>query len=188
MIIRAPHLRGGVVSPRLVESLDLYPTVAALAGLPSPPDLDGIDLSPLFTDPNGAVKPSVAFSEYPRCAPPQTPWDDRSSCGSTPRADFNVMGLSVRVPDWRYTAWMHWNGTLLLPDFSKPAAAVELYAHSGDNESSFDMYENENVASDPANAAVLSHLYSIAKAQWSHGSCRPLERPCQIDGKLTCCQ
>ena len=49
----------------------------------------------------------VAFSEYPRCAPPETPWDDRSSCVGTPREKFTVMGLSVRVPEWRYTAWMY---------------------------------------------------------------------------------
>ena len=82
---------------------------------------------------------------------------------------------------------MHWNGTLLLPDFSKPAAAVELYAHSGDDESNFDMYENENVASNPANAEVVSHLHAMAEAQWSRGRCRPHETPCLTDGKLTCC-
>ena len=96
MIIRAPHLPTAVVSDILVESVDLYPTMAALAGLAPPPDLDGVDLSPLFTDPSSEIKPSVAFSEYPRCAPPETPWDDRGSCGSTPREDFDVMGLSVR--------------------------------------------------------------------------------------------
>jgi hypothetical protein len=54
-----------------------------------------------------------------------------------------VMGLSVRVPDWRYTAWMYWNGTLLVPDFGREPAGVELYAHTGDMENDFDMFENE---------------------------------------------
>ena len=66
----------------LVESVDLYPTVASLAGLPPPPDVDGSDLSPMMM--NGAtasqsrsftVKPvDAAFSEFPRCAPPTAPW------------------------------------------------------------------------------------------------------------------
>jgi hypothetical protein len=120
--------------------------MAALAGLAPPPDVDGVDLSPLFQDPNPTSKPpkpNVAFSEYPRCAPPDTPWDDRSSCVKTPREHFTVMGLSVRVPDWRYTAWMYWNGTLLVPDFGREPAGVELYAHTGDMENDFDMFENE---------------------------------------------
>ena len=100
IIIRAPHMRGGVVSNVLVESVDLYPTISSLAGLPPPGDLDGVDLSPLFHDPATPLKPNVAFSEYPRCASPETPWDDRSSCVNTERKNFNVMGLSVRVPEW----------------------------------------------------------------------------------------
>ena len=124
-------MRGGVVSNVLVESVDLYPTISSLAGLPPPGDLDGVDLSPLFHDPATPLKPNVAFSEYPRCASPETPWDDRSSCVKTERKNFNVMGLSVRVPEWRYTAWMFWNGTLLVPDFGREPAGVELYKHAG---------------------------------------------------------
>lgn len=170
MILRAPHLPAGVVSDLLVESVDLYPTIAALAGLPPPPDLDGVDLTPLFTDPNPTTnppKPNVAFSEYPRCASPKTPWDDRSSCVSTPREKFTVMGLSVRVPDWRYTAWMWWDGKKLKADFSKDPAGVELYAHTGDTEADFDLFENENVAGDAANKAAVAQLHAMVTKQWS---------------------
>ena len=61
MILRAPHLPSGV-SNLLVESVDLYPTVASLAGLPPPPDLDGVDLTPLFHDPNPATPPKPNVS------------------------------------------------------------------------------------------------------------------------------
>ena len=67
MILRAPHLPSGVVSSLLVESVDLYPTVASLAGLPPPPDLDGVDLTPLFHDPNPATPPKPNVS-CQRCA------------------------------------------------------------------------------------------------------------------------
>jgi hypothetical protein len=95
--------------------------------------------------------------------------------------------LQVRVPDWRYTAWMYWNGTLLLPDFSREPAGIELYAHGGDEESDFDMFENENVASDPAHAAVLEKLHAMAVEQWSRGGCHMAQRPCMVGGKLACC-
>eukprot|EP01052_Picozoa_sp_SAG31_P006796 SAG31_NODE_317_length_17813_cov_5.788585_3_plen_170_part_00 len=169
MILRAPHLRAALVSDLLVESVDLYPTVAALAGLSAPPDLDGVDLSPLFHDPNPAVppKPNIAFSEYPRCAMPDAPWDDRTSCVSTPREKFTVMGLSVRVPEWRYTAWMWWDGSKLKSDFSRAPAGVELYAHKGDTEADFDLFENENVAAEPQNKEVLAQLHAMAVKQWS---------------------
>jgi hypothetical protein len=56
--------------------VDVYPTVAALAGLPPPPDIVGrplnqvgTSLEPVFLDP--AVKPGsvkdYAFSEFPQC-------------------------------------------------------------------------------------------------------------------------
>jgi iduronate 2-sulfatase len=187
IIIRAPHMRGGVVSNLLVESVDLYPTIASLAGLPPPgDDLDGVDLSPLFHDPDTPLKPNVAFSEYPRCAPPETPWDDRSSCVKTERKNFNVMGLSVRVPEWRYTAWMLWNGTLLVPDFGREPVGVELYEHAGDTEADFDMYENVNVAADPAHKATVAELHAMAVKQWSKGGCEDGQRPCVCTGGSGC--
>ena len=70
------------------------PTVAKLAGLPPPPDVDGYDLSPLWADPNSTIK-DVAFSEYPRC-PKGTnltaAWTDTTSCVHTQRTAFTVMG------------------------------------------------------------------------------------------------
>jgi hypothetical protein len=158
LFIRAAGQKTPVRSNSLVESVDIYPTVAALAGLPPPPDVDGYDLSPLWTEPNATIKP-YAFSEcvsrgvglptrpcraqksppltrasrplhrYPRCASPETPWDDRTSCVHTDRTNFTVMGLSVRSDTWRCTFWMWWDGQALAGDFSRDPAAVELYAH-----------------------------------------------------------
>ena len=55
LMFRAPHL-----SPRrvqsIVESVDLYPTLASLAGLPPPPDVDGSDLFALVRTQLSAVR------------------------------------------------------------------------------------------------------------------------------------
>ena len=42
----------GISCKRVVEFVDLYPTLATLCGLPTPNGLDGRDLSPLLRDPN----------------------------------------------------------------------------------------------------------------------------------------
>ncbi len=83
-IIAAPGAAGnGKASPRIVESLDLYPTLADLAGLPAPAALQGASLRPLLEDPLKAwARP--AFTQVQR--------------GGFP-------GHSVRTERWRYTEW-----------------------------------------------------------------------------------
>ena len=154
----------------VVESVDIYPTLAALAGLPQPPDVDGNDLSALLKDPTAVISPAV-FSEYPRCAPVDAGWTPEpghatpQSCVNTQRSNFTVMGYSVRTENWRATFWMPWIGEKLAADFDKGPAAVELYSHSNDMEADFDAFENENVAE--ANANVVADHLAMAKKQWA---------------------
>lgn len=68
---------------RTVELLDLYPTLADLAGLPAPKGLHGASLKPLLDDPD-APRARPAFTQVWR--------------GSFP-------GHSVRTERWRYTEW-----------------------------------------------------------------------------------
>lgn len=60
-IVVAPGTaRAGAVCGRPVSLLDLYPTLAELAGLPPPPHLDGQSLVPLLRDPAAAwERPAV---------------------------------------------------------------------------------------------------------------------------------
>ncbi|MFB0613617.1 sulfatase [Aurantiacibacter poecillastricola] len=52
LVIYAPQMEGnGAASPRLVELIDLFPTLADLANLPSPPMLEGRSLIPLLRQP-----------------------------------------------------------------------------------------------------------------------------------------
>lgn len=52
LIIKAPaHIRPGTVCKRPVESVDIFPTLFDLCGLPQPPHIDGISMVPLLRDP-----------------------------------------------------------------------------------------------------------------------------------------
>ena len=73
----------GQSSPRTVELIDLYPTLADLAGVTPPKDLPGKSLRPLLNDPK-ANWDRPAFTQVWR--------------GGYP-------GLSVRTERWRYSEW-----------------------------------------------------------------------------------
>jgi iduronate 2-sulfatase len=77
----------GRASSRTVELLDIYPTLAQLAGVAPPADLHGRSLAPLLTNPT-------------------TPWD-RPALTQVRRgpATEAFMGYSVRTEKWRYTEW-----------------------------------------------------------------------------------
>jgi arylsulfatase A-like enzyme len=77
----------GRQSARVVEFLDLYPTLVALAGVPAPAGLQGRSLVPLLKDP-GAGWDHAALSQVRR----------------GPAAN-SFMGYSVRTAEWRYTEW-----------------------------------------------------------------------------------
>lgn len=57
LIIQAPEMNErGLPTNSIVESVDLYPTLADLAGLVPPDSLDGVSLRPLLQDPAASVK------------------------------------------------------------------------------------------------------------------------------------
>ena len=70
---------------------------------------------------------------------------------------------ALHVPD---TEWVYWDGSRLVGDFSRPAVGIELYPHHGDNEANFDLFENVNVAVDPANAEILEQMHALVLKQW----------------------
>ena len=131
---RLPAGRAGARVEEVVELQDVYPTVAALAGLALPrgesPPVAGRSLLPLVVGANGAPRDPVAFSQYPRHVPdPAAPWANNTAV-DTERAQFTAMGYSVRSEDFRYNAWRRWDGRALRADWS--AAGVlgeELYDH-----------------------------------------------------------
>jgi iduronate 2-sulfatase len=100
----------GTATTALVELLDLYPTLSELCKLPIPAGLDGLSLVPVLEDPNRQVR-SFAMTQHPRPA-----YYSRAET-SVPE----VMGYSIRTPEWRYTEWRDWK--------SGKTIAGELYDH-----------------------------------------------------------
>jgi iduronate 2-sulfatase len=103
LIIVGPGIPSkGRSTSRVVEFLDLYPTLAALTGLRAPADLHGRSLVPLLKNPD-------AKWDHPAITQVR-----RGPAAST------YMGYSIRTERWRYTEW------------ESGKRGVELYDEVGD--------------------------------------------------------
>ncbi len=104
LIVSVPRMKGnGKVSDRVVELLDLYPTLAEVNGYKAPPNLAGKSLKPLLDDPKAAWDKPGAYTQVTRQA-------NRKQ----------IMGRSIRTERYRYTEW------------DEGRSGVELYDHEKD--------------------------------------------------------
>ena len=122
LIIRAPGRSGnGRVCQRIVEFVDLYPTLADLAQLSPSAELDGKSLRPLLDDP-ARQWDSSAITQILR------PADDRLPA--------MVMGRSIRTERWRYTEWNAGANGLELYDHEKDPREIQSLAIKPNHETS----------------------------------------------------
>nr|XP_023675691.1 iduronate 2-sulfatase [Paramormyrops kingsleyae] len=134
-VFRFPHKRfaKGWAVRSVVELVDLFPTLAELAGLKVPPPCphasfavqlctEGSSLVPSLRAPEHRIDTeAIAYSQYPR--PSDEPRDD-SDLPSLP--DIRIMGYSVRSWDYRYTLWVTFDPTHFQANLSDIHAG-ELY-------------------------------------------------------------
>ena len=188
LIVRAPMLPAstGRTTRVLAELVDVFPTLADLAGVPLGSDdahrVDGTSLAPVFSDPSTTVVPngkgtfnkSVAYSQYPHVSDFGCPfwrdglcYADGSATGtgvmpSTSPSKEVRMGYSVRDSRWRFTVWLDWNGSAA--NWSDASVApAELYDHSDDNGTDFDAMDVENLAYSAAHAPTVAALLDKAR-------------------------
>ncbi|MGE3820646.1 MAG: sulfatase [Isosphaeraceae bacterium] len=137
LIISAPGVtRPGTRSGAMVESVDVYPTLAALAGLPAPVSsrtLDGRSLVPLLKEPETPWSEAV-FHVYPR-----------SPAGLGP-----ILGRAVRTARHRLVEWKRIGA-------SPETATLELYDYETDPS------ETRNLADE--RPEVVARLRAILNAQ-----------------------
>eukprot|EP00937_MAST-01D_sp_MAST-1D-sp2_P005350 g5350.t1 len=185
LIVRAPWLRGNSTAPAparssaLVQLVDVLPTVAELAGVPLPPGetFDGVSAVPLLRAPTGPGATTAgraraaAFTQYPRRVKnTSAAWKDNSIVHAD-RRTFTHMGYSARVDGWRYTEWLAWNQSALLPLWNNVTArelydfrAVDAAAHYPTD---FDASETINVANRSENAALVANLSAVLRAHYT---------------------
>eukprot|EP00051_Salpingoeca_urceolata_P017080 m.230200 g.230200 ORF g.230200 m.230200 type:complete len:231 (-) comp18857_c0_seq10:395-1087(-) len=162
MLIKVPwktDTSGGKKTAALTELVDVFPTLASLAGLPAPPGVDGVDIAHLLDDPTGSTF-DAAYHQYPACQVKDFN-HTRQMCNQSPKQTFDFMGYSMRTKQWRYTAWYPWNQTTLKAEWSAPYAA-ELYFHDGDDSTNMDEFENENVSESHPSVAKALHARLLA--------------------------
>jgi iduronate 2-sulfatase len=136
LIIRDPSApRRGAVVKQPVESLDLFPTLCDLLGLPAPKHLEGESLRPLLRGEPGRAK-DYAVSLVQRGGARR--WlvvgDER----------WDAVGWSLRTATHRFNLW--------LDQKTKQPLQRELFDHTAD------AGENTNLANDPSQAAVMRSL------------------------------
>ncbi len=84
-LLAAPSAKGnGKATERIVELIDIYPTLASLCGLKPPAYIHGNDLTPLLNNP----KVKWDYPAYTQLVRSRT-----------------IIGRSVRTDRWRYTEW-----------------------------------------------------------------------------------
>lgn len=136
LIVRAPGFEPGRTKA-LVESVDLFPTLAELSGLPLDPGLEGHSFVPLMKNPARKWK-TAAFSQYQRVIP---------GYGKVSRG----MGYSMRTDRYRFTQWQV-PGT----EFRE----YELYDHRNDPQ------ENVNLAKQASHKPLLGELQKRFDRGW----------------------
>ena len=140
LLLSVPGMKhAGAKATGLVEFVDIYPTLAELAGLPLPAHLEGLSFKPVLDHPTRPWKPA-AFSQYPR--------PGNSATGGIP-----LMGYSMRTERYRFTVWLH-------RDDPGKVADIELYDHQTDPQ------ENLNVAKSPAHRELLEQRMAQWRGGW----------------------
>eukprot|EP00040_Diaphanoeca_grandis_P034611 m.215491 g.215491 ORF g.215491 m.215491 type:complete len:620 (+) comp33188_c0_seq1:219-2078(+) len=157
----------GMATDALTENVDVYPSLATIAGLPTPMIacvncIEGDDVSPLLDTPTMPWK-AAAFSQYARCALDNTT-GYYTRCSGTALDALQTMGYSIRTGRWRYVEWFPFNDHTLKANMNI-TIAKELYDHGDDAGNDMDFTES-NVVDDPNNAAVVSELALKIRQGW----------------------
>ena len=155
MMVRVPGKTDeGIETHKLVEAVDLYPTIVEAAGLPTIPVCprgkstktrvcrEGTSLMPLINSKESPWKTAV-FSQYPRS-----------------EHDLDVMGYSMRTDQFRYTEWVKYQGAPKYRPKWNRQVGVELYDHHKDPQ------ENKNQAHNPEYEDIVAELSTMLHNGW----------------------
>ena len=145
LLVRVPGMAGarGLVVERLVELVDLYPSLCDLAGIGIPDNMEGTSFVPLLRDPDRPWKRAV-FSQYHQR--PKVTTDGK-----------RYMGYSMVTERYHLVEWRTWDNDR---KEAGKLVARELYDNRRDPQ------ENRNLADLPAYADRVQELSARLAAGW----------------------
>jgi len=147
LLIVAPGVsKVQTVAAAPVSHLDLFPTLAELAGVKPPGNLQGQSLVPLLRDPTAAGRGWALTQVNRGGGPGGGKGKGKAGAAKAEAGGGGFSGYSLRTPRWRYTEW----------DAGKKGR--ELYDHDNDPR------EITNLATLPAHAATVATLSAQLQA------------------------
>jgi iduronate 2-sulfatase len=166
LMIAAPGVEGGKRTNALVENVDLYPTLAELAGLAKPTEGEGLSLVPVLRAPESAKVREAAIQVYPRG---------------------DKIGRALRTDRYRFVEWK-------VPGAAADTAEFELYDMQADPIESRNLASEQPEVIAKMKAILATH--PEAKPQFRGNQGAParaavdrktlfLRRDANKDGKLT---
>ena len=160
-LLRVPGMTDqGLMTDKLVEMVDLFPTLVEAAEFPALETCselsnetatctEGSSLMPLLQDPNNEAWKTAVFWQYPR--------------GHNQNHIPAYMGYSVRDIRYHYTEWVHIKHLghhNYQPEWNNPADHEELYDLQNDPQENFNLYN------DPKFAEVKENLSKMLRSGW----------------------
>jgi iduronate 2-sulfatase len=151
LIISVPGLPKGAATDAIVQMVDIYPTLAEIAGFGAPEDLDGHSLVPLLKDPDAEWN-YPAFTLQARTLNPgaregHSEYSFNPNVGSS---NPTIFGRSIRVKRYRFTEW------------DEGRVGAELYDYETDPN------EFNNLANDPDHQDIVKKLTKVLHSDFSN--------------------
>ncbi|WP_260130696.1 sulfatase [Elizabethkingia anophelis] len=137
LLIAAPGFAKKKGTKSTAELIDLYPTLANLAGIKAPAEIQGKSLVPVLKEPSKTID-TPAFTQLDKTLK-QKLW--------YPNIDKDYTGRSVRYKEWRYTEW------------NEGKDGSELYNYEKDPD------EFNNLANNPKYSKVVARMKEMLKKQ-----------------------
>jgi arylsulfatase A-like enzyme len=118
LIISMPGKGSKGVAQGLVETVDIYPTLAEICGLKTPANLDGKSMLPLINN------PKLPGKKYVRGYMAEGFWRENNSLGGRQYKE-QPMGYTIRTERYRLVQWRD-------KKTGQPIDYIELYDHQND--------------------------------------------------------
>jgi iduronate 2-sulfatase len=137
LIIATPHQKQSLRVTKIVEFLDIYPTLCELANLPVPQHVEGKSLVPLMRGETHTLHEAAISQMAPRSAKD------------------GIMGWALRTPRYRYIEWRRADLSTETPRITAQIEYVELYDYQTDP------LERKNLADKQDHLAALNEQQDL---------------------------